>query len=154
MGGAILRGHLHLPDEAAAVVVFAHGSGSSRHSPRNRFVASVLYEAGIGTLLLDLLTPDEERERANVFDIDLLARRLVATIRWLESRADTASARVGLLASSTGAAAALVAAAQYGVHVRAVVSRGGRPDLALPWLEHVRAPTLLIVARPTPTCSG
>jgi putative phosphoribosyl transferase len=145
VGEAILRGHLHVPDQAAAVVVFAHGSGSSRHSPRNRFVASVLYEAGIGTLLLDLLTPDEERERANVFDIDLLARRLVATIRWLERRADTASARVGLFGASTGAAAALVAAAQHGVHVGAVVSRGGRPDLALPWLEHVRAPTLLIV---------
>jgi len=143
--GVTLRGHLHVPDQAAGIVVFAHGSGSSRHSPRNRFVASVLFEADIGTLLLDLLTPAEERERANVFDIDLLARRLVATIRWLEKRADTASARVGLFGASTGAAAALVAAAQHGVHVDAVVSRGGRPDLALPWLEHVQAPTLLIV---------
>ena len=140
-----LRGHLHVPGGAAPVVVFAHGSGSGRHSPRNRLVASVLYEAGIGTLLLDLLTPAEERERTNVFDIDLLARRVVATVQWLEGRAGTASARVGLFGASTGAAAALVAAAQYGVHVDAVVSRGGRPDLALPWLEHVRAPTLLIV---------
>ena len=145
INGLLLRGHLHVPEEPAGVVVFAHGSGSSRHSPRNRYVASVLYDAGIGTLLLDLLTPEEERVRANVFDIDLLAGRLVGTIRWLARRADTGSARIGIFGASTGAAAALVAAAQPGVRVDAVVSRGGRPDLALPWLEHVKAPTLLIV---------
>jgi putative phosphoribosyl transferase len=145
VSGVLLKGHLHVPEDATGVVVFAHGSGSSRHSPRNRYVASVLYDAGIGTLLLDLLTPEEERVRANVFDIDLLAGRLVGTLRWLARRTDTGSARLGIFGASTGAAAALVAAAQPGVDVYAVVSRGGRPDLALPWLEHVKAPTLLVV---------
>ena len=143
--GLTLEGHLWLPPAPAGVVVFAHGSGSSRHSPRNRFVAAVLQRAGLGTLLLDLLTPAEEHDRANVFDIDLLARRLVATTRWLEGRPDTAHARVGLFGASTGAAAALVAAADPETHVAAVVSRGGRPDLAGPRLAHVEAPTLLVV---------
>ena len=108
-------------------------------------MASVLYDAGIGTLLLDLLTPSEERDRGHVFDIDLLAARLVAATRWLRERPDAASARLGFFGASTGAAAALVAAAEPEMDVAAVVSRGGRPDLAGPRLEHVRAPTLLIV---------
>jgi len=145
VGEITLGGHLHLPEPAFAVVVFAHGSGSSRHSPRNRFVASVLYRAGVGTLLLDLLTPEEERNRANVFDIELLASRLTAATEWLASRPDTASCRVGYFGASTGAGAALGAAAAAGVEIAAVVSRGGRPDLAGPLLASVRAPTLLIV---------
>jgi putative phosphoribosyl transferase len=143
--GLTLEGHLYLPETPAGVVVFAHGSGSSRHSPRNRFVASVLQRAGLGTLLLDLLTSVEERDRANVFDIDLLANRLVGATRWLSARPDTAAARIGLFGASTGAAAALVAAAQPGMQVDAVVSRGGRPDLAGDRLSEVKAPTLLIV---------
>jgi putative phosphoribosyl transferase len=145
IGGTALQGHLRLPDEPRGVVVFAHGSGSSRHSPRNRFVASVLYQGGLGTLLLDLLTPDEERNRACVFDIEFLAERLTAATRWLKARPDTSRARVGYFGASTGAAAALTAAAQLGPDIAAVVSRGGRPDLAWEWLDHVSAPTLLLV---------
>ncbi len=141
----VLEGHLHLPDPAPAVVVFAHGSGSSRHSPRNRFVADVLYEAGLGTFLLDLLTPAEERDRANVFDIDLLATRLLAAGAWLGRRPESASSRVGFFGASAGAAAALAATAVAGPRVGAVVSRGGRPDLAMERLGEVSAPTLLIV---------
>jgi putative phosphoribosyl transferase len=144
-GGLALQGHLHLPETPAGIVVFAHGSGSSRHSPRNRFVASVLYEAGIGTLLMDLLSASEERVRTNVFDIGLLADRLVAATGWLRTRPDAAAAQVGFFGASTGAAAALVAAAALGSDVAAVVSRGGRPDLAGEALEEVTAPTLLIV---------
>lgn len=140
-----LRGHLHLPDEPRGVVVFAHGSGSSRHSPRNRFVASALDQGGFGTLLLDLLTPVEERDRACVFDVELLAGRLVAVTGWLRARSDTSLARVGYFGASTGAAAALTAAAELGQGVAAVVSRGGRPDLAWDALHEVTAPTLLIV---------
>jgi putative phosphoribosyl transferase len=143
--GTVLHGDLHLPDQSGAVVVFAHGSGSSRHSPRNRYVASVLQEAGLGTLLLDLLTPEEEVDRRNVFDIALLAERLGAATRWLNSRKDTSGCRVGYFGASTGAGAALWAAAEPGAEVAAVVSRGGRPDLAGPRLAAVRAPTLLIV---------
>ncbi len=127
------------------MVVFAHGSGSSRHSPRNRFVADVLYDAGIGTLLLDLLSPGEERDRANVFDIDLLAGRLAGATSWVRSRPDAAGCRVGYFGASTGAGAALWAAADDPDSVSAVVSRGGRPDLALERLGEVTAPTLLIV---------
>lgn len=145
VGDVVLQGHLHVPESPAGVVVFAHGSGSSRHSPRNRFVASVLFEAGLGTLLMDLLTPAEERVRAHVFDIDLLAHRLVSATAWLRGRPDTASAPIGLFGASTGAAAALVAAAAPGADVAAVVSRGGRPDLAGALLGDVEAPTLLIV---------
>lgn len=143
--GVRLQGHLNLPRSAAGVVVFAHGSGSGRHSPRNRFVASVLQQAGLGTLLLDLLSPAEELDRANVFNIELLARRLTAAKSWLGGRPDTASCRVGYFGASTGAGAALWAAAEQGEQIGAVVSRGGRPDLAGPWLALVRAPTLLIV---------
>ncbi|MEU1126887.1 phosphoribosyltransferase [Streptomyces sp. NPDC005899] len=141
-GGAGLAGDLVLPRGARAVVVFAHGSGSSRHSPRNRSVAAGLNGAGLGTLLLDLLTPGEEDDRANVFDIGLLAGRLADATRWLERRV---SLPAGLFGASTGAAAALRAAAAPGSGVGAVVSRGGRPDLAGADLSRVRAPTLLIV---------
>lgn len=143
--GVRLQGHLNLPRSAAGVVVFAHGSGSGRHSPRNRFVASVLQQAGLGTLLLDLLSPAEELDRGNVFNIELLARRLTAATAWLGGLPDTASCSVGYFGASTGAGAALWAAGEQGEQIGAVVSRGGRPDLAGPWLGLVRAPTLLIV---------
>ncbi len=150
VGRLRLPGHLHAPDPARAIVVFAHGSGSSRDSPRNRYVADELYANGLGTLLLDLLTPEEERHRTNVFDITLLGRRLGAVTSWLAERPDTRDARVGYFGASTGAAAALWAAAQPGARVEAVVSRGGRPDLALDVLDQVRAPTLLIVGSHDP----
>ncbi|TXN31007.1 phosphoribosyltransferase [Lacisediminihabitans profunda] len=143
--GVTVEGHLRLPEPATAVVVFAHGSGSSRHSPRNRFVADVLYEAGLGTLLLDLLTPGEEANRANVFNIELLARRLGAVTEWLAARQETAGCTIGYFGASTGAGAALRAAGELGERISAVVSRGGRPELAGPILPAVTAPTLLIV---------
>ena len=145
VGAIAVNAHLHLPEPATGVVLFAHGSGSSRNSPRNRFVAEVLYRAGLGTLLLDLLTPEEELDRANVFNIELLASRLTAATRWLRGRPDAASSRIGYFGASTGAAAALWAAAEPGAQIAAVVSRGGRPDLAGPRLSEVGAPTLLIV---------
>jgi putative phosphoribosyl transferase len=145
VGGRRLEGHLTLPADWTGVVVFAHGSGSSRHSPRNRAVAKALNRAGFGTLLFDLLTTDEELDRRNVFDIDLLAGRLAATTEWLVSEVPEAQGRVGFFGASTGAAAALKAAASLGERVRAVVSRGGRPDLAGAALGQVTAPTLLIV---------
>ncbi|HEV8686980.1 MAG TPA: dienelactone hydrolase family protein [Gaiellaceae bacterium] len=148
VGDAVLDGDLVVPDEASGIVVFAHGSGSGRHSPRNRWVAAKLNESGIGTLLLDLLTAYEEDvdrlTREHRFDIDLLARRLTATIDWLRN-GPTAHLAVGLFGASTGAAAALVAAAARPDDVAAIVSRGGRPDLAGPALPRVRAPTLVIV---------
>ncbi|AZS76297.1 phosphoribosyl transferase [Streptomyces lydicus] len=140
--GVRLTGDLSLPAGARAVVMFAHGSGSSRHSPRNRLVATALNEAGLGTLLFDLLTPAEEAHRANVFDIATLAERLTDATGWLRDRT---AVPVGYFGASTGAAAALWAAAAPGADVGAVVSRGGRPDLAGPLLPGVRAPTLLIV---------
>ena len=143
--GVRLQGQLHLPVPVQGVVLFAHGSGSSRHSPRNRFVAGVLQQAGLGTLLLDLLTPGEEHDRANVFDIELLARRLSAATDWLATREDTASCSAGYFGASTGAGAALWAASEPVARVAAVVSRGGRPDLAGPRLSAVRSPSLLIV---------
>ena len=143
--GVRLQGQLHLPVPAGGVVLFAHGSGSSRHSPRNRYVAGVLQQAGLGTLLLDLLTPAEERHRANVFDIELLARRLSSATDWLATRQDTDSCTIGYFGASTGAGAALWAASEPTARIDAVVSRGGRPDLAGPRLSAVRAPTLLIV---------
>jgi putative phosphoribosyl transferase len=144
-GGVSLGGRLTVPAGAPGIVVFAHGSGSSRFSSRNRFVAGVLNQAGIGTLLFDLLTVDEEADRANVFDIELLAGRLVDVTRWLATQPEGGSARFGYFGASTGAAAALWASADVGVDIDAIVSRGGRPDLAGPRLSGVTAPTLLIV---------
>ncbi len=144
-GGARLAGHLTVPGRATGIVLFAHGSGSSRHSPRNRYVAAVLAEAGLGTLLLDLLTPGEEADRANVFDIGLLAARLVGATSWVRGQPAAAGLPVGYFGASTGAAAALWAAAEPDVPIAAIVSRGGRPDLASPRLGSVSAPTLLIV---------
>lgn len=146
-GDAVLTGDLRIPDPALGVVLFAHGSGSSRHSPRNRAVAATLNDAGLGTLLLDLLTPDEEREDARAgnlrFDIGLLARRLAGAVDWLSAR--TSDLPLGLFGASTGAAAALTAAADRPELVRAVVSRGGRPDLAGEALPRTRVPVLLLV---------
>jgi putative phosphoribosyl transferase len=139
-----LQGELAIPEGATGVVLFAHGSGSSRLSPRNQLVAQVLQNAGIGTLLLDLLTEEEAADRENVFDIDFLAHRLGDATKWLRTRADARGHGLGYFGASTGAAAALTAAAQDPT-IRAVVSRGGRPDLALRHLAEVRAPTLLIV---------
>jgi putative phosphoribosyl transferase len=144
-GPVSVAGHLTIPRHPTGVVVFAHGSGSSRHSPRNRCVAEVLNNAGLATVLFDLLTPEEERNRANVFDIALLAGRLVDVTAWLARQPGTASLPVGYFGASTGAGAALAAAAHPGVKVAAVVSRGGRPDLAGESLREVHAPTLLIV---------
>lgn len=144
-GPVRLAGRLTTPETARGFVLFAHGSGSSRFSPRNRFVATVLNQAGLGTLLFDLLTVEEEVDRANVFDIGLLARRLVDTTAWLRARPEAGGLGVGYFGASTGAAAALWAAAESDADVAAVVSRGGRPDLAMPRLAGVTAPTLLIV---------
>jgi len=146
LAGAVrLGGHLTVPEEAVGVVVFAHGSGSSRHSSRNRYVAAVLNQAGLATLLFDLLSPEEELDRANVFDIELLAPRLAEVTGWLRTQPETQGLRVGYFGASTGAAAALRAAAEPHAQIAAVVSRGGRPDLAGPALAAVAAPTLLIV---------
>ncbi len=149
LSGAELEGSLTLPEAAPGLVLFAHGSGSSRHSPRNRYVAEILQGAGLGTLLMDLLTRDEDAvdqfTRQFRFDIGLLGDRLTGAIDWLERQSDTRDLPIGLFGASTGAAAALQAAAARPDNVRAVVSRGGRPDLAGEALERVRAPTLLIV---------
>lgn len=148
-GSATLEGNLNLPEGARAVVLFAHGSGSSRFSSRNRYVARVLNEAKLATLLIDLLTPEEEaidQRTAHLrFDIRLLAGRLVSATDWLTQNVDTRHLSIGYFGASTGAAAALVAAAERPEVVHAVVSRGGRPDLAGAALPRVRAPTLLIV---------
>ncbi len=140
-----LPGDLVAPPHPPGVVVFAHGSGSSRLSPRNVQVATRLNDAGLATLLFDLLTPEEAADRANVFDIDLLAERLAAAAAWLRRATGMGSIPVGLFGASTGAAAALAAAAREGADVAAIVSRGGRPDLAADALPRVTAPTLLIV---------
>jgi putative phosphoribosyl transferase len=149
-GAATLEGELHVPVGATGVALFAHGSGSSRHSPRNQFVARTIREAGVATLLFDLLTREEEsvdiHTRHLRFDIGLLARRLVAATDWLKRESDTRHLRAGYFGASTGGGAALVAAAEMGEDVGAVVSRGGRPDLAGPEaLQRVKSPTLLIV---------
>jgi pimeloyl-ACP methyl ester carboxylesterase len=148
-GGAILNGDLAVPTEAVGLVVFAHGSGSSRHSSRNRAVAEVLHRARLGTLMLDLLTDQEERADVVTaefrFDIPLLGERVVAALDWAHTSPATSSLSFGLFGASTGAAAALIAAAERPRLVRAVVSRGGRPDLADGALDRVAAPTLLIV---------
>jgi putative phosphoribosyl transferase len=147
--GVTLNGSLVMPDGAKAVVLFAHGSGSSRHSPRNRYVAGVLHRSGLATLLIDLLSVDEEEAerftRHLRFDIELLAGRLVGVTHWLLRDPSTSRLAIGYFGSSTGAAAALVAAAREPDRIGAVVSRGGRPDLAGDALPRVRAPTLLIV---------
>jgi dienelactone hydrolase len=144
-----LNGDLGIPVEPRGLVLFAHGSGSSRHSPRNQFVARTLEQRGLATLLIDLLTADEEaidvRTAEFRFDLDMLAGRLVAIVEWLRHRAETASLPIGLFGASTGGGAALMAAAARPHEVAAVVSRGGRPDLAGGALGRVRAPTLLIV---------
>src|SRR5690606_35052557 len=146
-GNTVLDGDLATPSHASGAVLFAHGSGSSRHSPRNRFVAETLQNAGLSTLLLDLLTPEEERADMRTghirFDIPLLAERLVAATDWF--RAEFPETPIGYFGASTGGGAALMAAADRPAVVGAVVSRGGRPDLAGDALPHVRAPTLLIV---------
>lgn len=148
-GRATLDGDLTIIDQASGLVLFAHGSGSSRHSPRNQFVARTLNEASLATLLFDLLTPEEElidvRTREHRFDIGLLAERLVHATKWAKQQKQTRALRIGYFGSSTGGAAALVAAAELRDDVDAVVSRGGRPDLAGQALPKVKAPTLLIV---------
>jgi len=148
-GRATLDGNLTIPDGAIALVLFAHGSGSSRHSPRNQFVARTLNDAGLATLLFDLLTPEEEaidlRTREHRFNIGLLAERLVQATKWAHEKEQTQDLRIGYFGSSTGGGAALVAAAEIPQDVGAVVSRGGRPDLAGDALPKVQTPTLLIV---------
>ena len=141
---ARLPGKLTIPPHASALVLFAHGSGSSRHSPRTQFVAEVLHQAGIGTLLFDLLTEHEGEDRRNVFDVRRLADRLLSAIGWSSARHATGHLPIGLFGASTGGGAAIIAATQQPL-VRAIVSRGGRPDLAGPWLAHLTAPTLLLV---------
>ncbi|QWG21319.1 dienelactone hydrolase family protein [Bradyrhizobium sediminis] len=140
-----LAGTLRHPAQAHALIIFAHGSGSSRFSPRNIQVAEALHRRGMATLLFDLLLPEEEGERSNVFDIKLLAQRLTQVVRWARDVPGVGSLPIGLFGASTGAAAALVAAGVLGDHIGAVVSRGGRPDLAGDILADVKAPTLLIV---------
>jgi len=153
--GKRLQGTLSLRPASLGVVVFAHGSGSSRHSPRNTFVARVLADAGIGTLLFDLLTAAEDRDYAIRFDIALLSSRLIAATEWLACERAVAGLSLGYFGASTGAAAALVAAAQLGPRVSAVVSRGGRPDLAgADALRRVMAPTLLVVGGEDHTVIG
>ena len=148
-GQPVLSGNLIVPENAVALVLFAHGSGSSRHSPRNQFVARTLNHAGLGTLLFDLLTPGEEQidtyTREHRFNIGLLAERLLYATRWARKQKETRDLRIGYFGSSTGGAAALVAAAELPQDIGAVVSRGGRPDLAGDALPKVEAPTLLVV---------
>jgi dienelactone hydrolase len=149
MNSIALPGELNVPAGSEGLVIFAHGSGSSRHSPRNQYVAQVIHEAGIGTLLFDLLTHEEEkidlRTRHLRFDIGLLARRLVDVTEWVEKQKETSHLRIGYFGASTGGGAALVAAAKLGDRIGAVVSRGGRPDMAGEALPQVVSPTLLIV---------
>ena len=149
IGPVTLEGNMYVPADARGIVLFAHGSGSSRHSPRNRFVAGVLQNGGLATLLIDLLTSDEERIDARTahlrFDIGLLAGRLAGAAAWLKQQPDTRDLLIGCFGASTGGGAALLTAAQHPDLVDVVVSRGGRPDLAGPELPRVKAPTLLIV---------
>ena len=143
-GNVMVEGILAVPPNAKGIVLFAHGSGSGRFSPRNNFVARVLQDAGFGTLLMDLLTEEEAEDRRKVFDIDLLAERLLDATKWLRQESETKGLAIGYFGASTGAAAALQAAARE-KSIAAVVSRGGRPDLARDYLSEVEAPTLLIV---------
>jgi putative phosphoribosyl transferase len=145
VNGITLEGALLIPADCSGIVLFAHGSGSSRHSPRNNFVGQVLQGAGLGTLLLDLLTREEDASYANRFDIDLLTWRLERATQWVMEQPRSKSLDIGYFGASTGAAAALQAAATFGNSIGAVVSRGGRPDLAMAALPNVESPTLLIV---------
>ncbi|VVC05310.1 Serine aminopeptidase, S33 [uncultured archaeon] len=149
IGSVKLEGNIFIPKNARGIVLFAHGSGSSRHSPRNKYVAEVLNKAGLATLLIDLLTQEEEKIDDNTthlrFDIDFLAQRLIGATDWLLENNETKSLNIGYFGASTGAAAALVAASDHSSVVKAIVSRGGRPDLAGPVLHKVQSPTLLIV---------
>lgn len=145
LGSVTLQGDLTVPEGAHGLVLFSHGSGSSRRSPRNRFVAERLQRAGFATLLMDLLTEQEDRTYATRFDIGLLTRRLLGVTRWIQGQPRTAGLPLGFFGASTGAASALWAAAGLGREVGAVVSRGGRPDLAMDVLDRVASPTLLIV---------
>jgi putative phosphoribosyl transferase len=148
-GKAVLEGDLFIPPDASGVVVFVHGSGSSRRSPRNKYVAQVIHQVGLATLLFDLLTPEEEEVDVQTgkyrFDIRLLANRLIGTTQWLKQNPDTKNLNIGYFGASTGVAAALTAAAEHPSDTSAVVSRGGRPDLARAALPYVKAPVLLIV---------
>lgn len=145
VGTTSLQGNIMIPPGAESIVVFVHGSGSSRHSPRNKLVADMLHQAGFAILLFDLLTLEEDRDSARRFDIDLLTRRLILVTEWLTSEKRTKGLKIGYFGASTGAAAALEAAAALGDKIHAIVSRGGRPDLAAHKLPLVKAPTLLIV---------
>ena len=150
IGALNLKGFLVVPRKASGMVLFVHGSGSSRFSPRNRYVAKVLQDAGMATLLIDLLTEGEDATQAKRFDINLLTNRLISIIEWLKGNPATAALPLGLFGASTGAAAALKAAAHLGPRVKAVVSRGGRPDLAMDEIPRVTTPTLLIVGGEDP----
>lgn len=140
-----LKGDLYIPDPTTGLVIFSHGSGSSRLSPRNKFVAQLLQKEGLATLLFDLLTPEEDRDYQKRFDIELLTNRLVAVTDWVMHNSQTSHLKMGYFGASTGAASALKAAASLGTSVSAVVSRGGRPDLAMDRLSQVLSPTLLLV---------
>jgi len=140
-----LEGNLEIPEGAKGLVIFAHGSGSSRHSPRNNFVAKVLFNNGIAAFLTDLLREQEDTEYARRFDINLLTKRLMAITEWIKKQPETGSLNIGYFGASTGAAAALKAAAKIGKDIKAIVSRGGRPDLAIDEIYKVQSPTLLIV---------
>lgn len=140
-----LEGSLEIPDEAKGIVLFAHGSGSSRHSPRNNYVAKILRDNGLGTLLFDLLTGEEDIVYQTRFDIDLLTDRLVAATKWIKEQPEIKDLKICYFGASTGAAAALKASAQLGEDISAVVSRGGRPDLAEPDINKVKSPVLLII---------
>ena len=145
VGNLNLKGHLVVIENAKGIVLFSHGSGSSRFSPRNNFVAQVLQKNGFATLLFDLLTEEEDQVYENRFDIDLLTDRLVSVTKWVQKFPQTTDLPIAYFGASTGAAGALKAAAIMGKKIKAVVSRGGRPDLAMPVLEEVKAPTLLII---------
>ena len=141
----ILQGNLAIPENATGIVLFSHGSGSSRLSPRNNYVAEVLQQKGLATLLSDLLTEKEDRIYENRFNIDLLTERLISVTKWVKENPETKELNLGYFGASTGAASALVAAAYFGDQIKAVVSRGGRPDLGMQDIQKAKAPTLLIV---------
>ena len=144
-GEKIIEGSLTVPEGAKGIVVFAHGSGSSRYSIRNNYVATVIRKHNLATFLLDLLTPEEDADYSKRFDIDLLAHRLSIATKWLQKQQNTKNLKIGYFGASTGAAAAIQSAAENISTIKAIVSRGGRPDLAMPYLYKISAPTLLIV---------